>query len=262
METHREVRINEISMIYALLIVLGTLGMVFALYFATRAALGPEVSEATQDLAGKVLVRGAALHSLILALVFASEVVEYNQLSAESSAEANAIADVFFDSARFDSKSTPDIQASIRDYLRVATGSEWQELGQSGRLSSEAWEHWDRVYRAVLDLDPQSEAEKSLRSNMLAGVAKIAETRDRRHHHATTGIGMLFWIAAISGVALSAIPFYVFAPTRENLSLISVYAGYMGLILFAIFAMANPFADPGALTPEILEQLSARLEAR
>ena len=47
------------------------------------------------------MLRISALHALILALVFAQEMSEYQQLKLESAAETNALADIYFDAGRY-----------------------------------------------------------------------------------------------------------------------------------------------------------------
>lgn len=121
-------------MTLAFIIVTTTVGAVFAVYFTARAVLNPEPNEKTVDLAGKVLLRIAALHGLVLALVFASEVVEYNQLSFESAVETNAVSDAYYDADRYGQDATSAIQTALRTYLQIAATTEWASLGKGDGL--------------------------------------------------------------------------------------------------------------------------------
>ncbi len=245
---------------HAIVVIAGTMLAVLGVYFGARSVLG-DADDRTFDLAGKVLLRLAALHGLVLALVFAGEVVEYHQIEADLAAEANAAADLYFDAARYDPALAQQVQPALRRYLELASEAEWAHLGTNRQLMAEGWIAWDGIYNAVLALEPETAAQDSLRGNMLHAVARIAEMRDMRQHHAITGMSALFWIAALGGVFLVSVGFYVFPPERPNLVLISTYAGYLGLILYTILALSNPFAPPGALEPEVLEALRARLAA-
>ena len=247
-------------MLVAGIIVLATVFTVLTVYFAVRSILHPEPDDKTADLAGKVLIRIAALHGLVLALVFASEVVEYRQLSFESAIETNAVADAYYDADRYGAENTMKLHASLRTYLQIAALDEWTRLGKGGGLHPDAWLAWDDAYNAALDLVPKNPRQEALRNNILSKIHLIAENRDLREHHATTSLNGLFWIAAISGVAFIAVGFYPFAPKRENVALLSVYAAYTGLILFTIHAMSNPYAEPAALEPTLFVQLLEEIE--
>jgi len=65
----------------------------------------------------------------------------------------------------------------------------------------------------------------------------------------------LFWAAAFIGVILVTIPYFIFSPSRLNLVLLSVYAGFSGFVMFVIFAFSDPFSEPAALPPKAFERL-------
>lgn len=241
-------------MLVGIAITLATIAAVFLAYFGARFVLGTDPDERSKDIAASVLFRISALHGLVLALVFASEVVEYHQLEFESAVEVNAVTDVYFDAGRY-GPATEGIREALRAYLSVIPTEEWRNLGETGTLSSAAWASWDKAYLAILDLEPASARQASLRENMLAKIHVIAENRDLREHHAKSTLSYLFWTAALVGVLLISVGYYTFPPKRENLMLLSLFAGYTGFILFTIFAMSNPYSAPAALEPTLFIDL-------
>lgn len=112
---------------------------------------GPEPEQPTKDLAGSVIFRVSALHGLILALVFAQEMVEYQQLKFESTVEANALADVYFDAGRYGPEAALAVQGPVAEYLELVVTREWTQLGSQDRLFGPASGRWDTAYQAVLD---------------------------------------------------------------------------------------------------------------
>lgn len=240
-------------------IILATVLTVLAVHCGARKVMRTDPEEQTRDLAGSVLFRISALHGLVLALVFASEVVEYNQLAFESSAEVNAISDVYYDADRY-GQDAQAVQDALRDYLRIVPTEEWKSLGIDGELSPQAWAHWDGAYTAILDLEPSTTRQTALRANMLEKIHAIAENRDLREHQAKSSLGTLFWAAALVGVLLLSIGYYPFPPNRDNIILLSVFAAYTGFILYTIFAMSNPYSAPAALEPVLFLELLDELE--
>lgn len=240
-------------------IITATVLTVLGVHLGARNVMRTEPEERTRDLAASVLFRISALHGLVLALVFASEVVEYNQLDFESSVEVNAISDIYYDADRYGEEAQP-VQDAMRDYLRIVPIAEWSSLGNDGELLPQAWAHWDAAYTATLDLEPSTARQTDLRANMLEKIHAIAENRDLREHQAKSSLGTLFWAAALVGVLLLSIGYYPFPPNRDNIILLSAFAAYTGFILYTIFAMSNPYSAPAALEPVLFLELLDELE--
>lgn len=132
----------------------GTIVLTLSFYFGMRLVTGGDPNGRDRELAGSIVMRIASLHALILALVFAQEMIEYQQLKSESAVESNAIADVYYDAERYSTDAKAAIQNALTDYLRIVINQEWNELGSSGHLSQPAWDQWNLAYVTVLDLAP------------------------------------------------------------------------------------------------------------
>lgn len=243
-----------------ILFVAGAAGLTLLGYGLMRAVAGEPRESQTKDLAGSVVFRISALHGLILALVFAQEMVEFQQLKYESAVEVNALADVYFDADRYGTKSERVIQDAVYSYVNTVISEEWDHLGQTGRVSGKAWGEWDIAYNAALNLAPTNDRERSLRDHMLSQIHVIAETRVKRENHGSATVDMMFWFAAISGVIFIALAYYTFPRSRVNLTLIGLFGGFTGLILFFIYAFQNPYSPPGTFRPAAYERLLAQLD--
>lgn len=236
-----------------------TIAVTLGFYFAMRWVTGGDPDARSRDLAGSVIFRISALHGLILALVFAQEMVEYQQLKYEAAIEANAIADVYFDAGRYGGEGREPIQGAMKDYVALIVDEEWALLADTGRLAPAAWGRWDVAYNGVLDLSPATDRQRSLRDHMLSQLHAIAETRVKRENHGSGSISGMFWFAAMSGVVLISLAYYSFPPERFNLVLISMFGAFTGIILFLIYAFSNPYGFPGQLEPGPLLRLQEQL---
>ena len=239
----------------AIAFVVATIVAVFVVYLTSRKMLFRESDKQTIDFAGKVTVSIATLHSLVIALVFASEALAYHQLSFESAIETNAVADVFYDTNSYDSHSTEEIRTALKKYLKIAATTEWDRLGNGEGLQSDGWAAWDEAYSGALDLVPQNPRQEALRYNILSKMHLISEKRNLREHQAKSSLDGLFWVAAFGGALFVAVGFYPFPPTRGNLILLSTYAVYTGFIFYAIYTMSNPYNGLIAVVPLPYEQL-------
>ena len=250
-----------VDMLLGALFVFGTVALTLASYFAMRLIMGGEAEGHEKELASLVIFRISALHGLILALVFAQEMVEYQQLKYEMATEAGATADIFYDAERYGEAVKAPIQQAISAYAAEVIDGEWQSLADKGRLSPQAWVHWDRAYQHVLNLVPADKRQESLRSQMLERLHDISQSRTKRESNVADSIDSIFWFAALSGVIFIALAYYSFPPMRRNLLLLCLFGAYTGIILFLIYAFSNPYQPPAALAPGPLERVQQQINA-
>ena len=258
-----------IDLLLALLWIGGSIGLVFAVHAAGRRWMAPPPAPegtpppadghahppAVRDAAQVIGLRTAALFGVILAMVYAQELGQYQQVREGLSREAVAIADVFHDAGRYGGNVAEPVQSAMRDYVHFVVEREWRLLGTEQRLSRRAWEARERAYAAVLDAVPTSPREVALRERMLARLGVIAEHRHLREEWAAQGFSMVFWLPALAGLVLVTLPLCVFPPTRPTRLLLASLGAYAGLVLFFVQAFASPFAYPLHDPPGAFERL-------
>lgn len=244
------------SLLIALLFVAIAISLVLFPYFLTRKLVAFNGdTDRTYDAASAVAFRIAALHGVILALVYAQELTDFQSIRTVLTEEAVALADVFYDAGRYGGPQSEAIQRDLADYTALVVNQEWDMLGRGAGLSPEAGQRWNDTYLTLLDLAPASARQNFLADRMLKRVTDIARFRQLRLSTATDGFSYIFWAPALIGTMLVAVPFCVFPPTRANLMLLCLFATYSGIILFFIFAFDNPFSVPGRLDPEPFQYL-------
>ncbi|MCF1503510.1 hypothetical protein L0F51_07020 [Afifella sp. H1R] len=238
-----------------LIVVVGTVAIAFASYFLARTLLSSRGPEDSKDLAGSVVIRVSALHGLILALVFAQELANFDQIGDGLSTEAALIGDVFYDLERFDADITQKARDDLATYTGIVLNEELPALADGEPLLRKAWESWDDVYDAILDLEPQNVRQVALKPLLIKNVHEISQLRLKREEAAEDGVNGLFMLAALLGVALTAAAYFAFPPTVPNLLLLSIFGTYTGLIVFFVIAFAYPYSEPGEVRPVELQKL-------
>lgn len=244
-----------VTVLVGLGFVVGTIAVAWSVYFGARLLVAPRIADDTKEMAGSVIFRVSAMHGLILALVFAQELLTYQELRSALVDEATAIADVYNDIRRYGGPQVAPVQTALSRYTHSVVDEEWSVLAREGRLLPEAWAHRETIYLAVLDLVPQTPREHALRDHMLDGAEMIATIRQLRENMALEPINPLFWFAAVAGVALVSVPYFVFRPSAVNLLLLSIYGAFTGIVMFIIFALSDPFSPPGLLEPAAMQRL-------
>ncbi|EUB96200.1 Protein of unknown function DUF4239 [Rhizobium sp. CF080] len=236
--------------------VVATVALVLASYFLARKLLHPGVEgDRTWDVASNVAVRVATLHGLILGLVYAQELDDYKGVRATLTDEAIAISDVYNDARRYGGPITLPVQEQLATYLKVVVDEEWDSLAQHQGLSPKAWQIWESVYNQLLGLMPATDREHYLGNRMRDRITAVARYRQLREAASTSRFSGLFWGPALIGLVLVSATFYIYRPKRTHLALFSLFGAYSGVILFFIFAFANPYANPGKLEPRPFQHL-------
>ena len=209
-------------------------------YIVSRRFLSHLIDDDTVDLSSSVIFRLSSLHSLILALIFAQEQVNLSKLNQSIVDESIAVADVFYDLDRFGSSEASALQNEVVSYTQIVVNEEW-ELLKDNKLSNDAWSSWGQIYEGVLDLQPVSLRQETLREMMLADIDKVSTYRDIRVAAASSEISLLFWFAGVFGFVAVIALYFSFAPTFINLAILGILSAYVGLILVSIYAMNSPF---------------------
>jgi len=243
------------TFVVGVIVIVGVILVALLTYFASRALFKARADEESRDLAGSVIFRVAALHGLILALVFAQELVNVNQIKDATSREAALMADVFYDLKRYDDEGTLKIRTDAAHYVAAVVNDEWNSLAHRRNLSDEAWRRWVAVYEAILDLDAATAREELLQENLTAAIREVSGLRRLRENAVSEPVNPLFMTAAIVGVIITAMSYFTFTPTPVHLLLLSSFASYTGLLIFFIIAFSNPYLEPGAISPVGFERL-------
>ncbi|KAB0679856.1 DUF4239 domain-containing protein [Aureimonas leprariae] len=239
-----------VSLVIGLLFAIVAIVLVLGAYFTARALFGPtHEGDRTHEAAIGIATRIAALHGLILALVYAQELDDYKDVRGGVTEEAIAISDVFNDMRRYGGTEVAAVQQGVAQYVATVVGEEWAALGRGEGLSTKAWLQWNAVYERLLDLSPTTDRQRFLADRMRARITAVAKLRQTREATATGRFSGLFWGPAIIGLILLAMPLYVYRPSRTHLALFALFGAYSGVILFFIYGFANPFANPGKLEP-------------
>lgn len=247
------------GILVGVIIIGGTILATLGAYSFMRRVTGGDPEGVDRDLASSVVFRISALHGLILALVFAQEMFQYEQLKYASATEADAVADVYFDAGRYDPLAKLPIQKALGEYARLVIEEEWPALATERRLSQAAWNQWDAAYQAVLDLAPANKRQESLRDHMLQQVHVISQQRIQREATVGDSINGIFWVAALSGVVFIALAYYPYQPDRRSLMLIAMFGAYTGIILFFIYAFSDPYRPPAELSPGAFVRLQQQI---
>ena len=244
-------------LVFILVAVLSTL----LFYGVARILFVSRTGADSELLARGMVTRVGALHALILALMFAQEMADYRDISRIVSKEASAISDVYNSLLEYDAEnqqSTAAIRGLVVDYVRTVSQEDHTTLEES-KISRRTWTNYHRINRQLRDLQPGDDNQKDLRALMLKDWDAVSEFHLRLGTIAGYEAPGFFWVVIISGFLAVVILCYVYSPNIANLATLGIYAVFNGLIMYVIFAIANPFTGALAIDTNIAASLLAMM---
>ena len=145
-------------------------------------------------------------------------------------------------------------------YVKTFLDSEQNSLAVASSSKS-AWEKYTQIERDLIELQIDNEYQKGMRSDMLKDWDTVSEYRRSYQAASARKIPAFFWVMAILGFAFITIPFHAFSPKPSNLTVMTVFAAFNGIVIYFIYAMNSPFTGAAPIEPVALEQLYAEFLA-
>ena len=208
---------------------------------------------------GRVLFRtSAALLALLLSFTYASQRVEYYSLKQSLESEASQIVDIHMDLELFDSPAADLLRQKIRDYVGIVLDEGWDPITESP-FRSRTYLHFFEIYRDIHNLEADDKFQQQLKSSLLKDIDEISDFMQVRIYKTRPETPFLLYIA-LFGFVIVMIFFSVYNPDRVSIAFISLYNSFIGLILYFVILMNNPFIGPIQIQPESFKILQEAID--
>lgn len=232
-----------------------TTGVGLAVYYVTfRLHSRRQTDEAMKEIeqATSNLMRVVGwLFTLLLSLTFTDVVSESTLTETAIEAEATSIADIHHNLQRFGLDQTGTIQKRLVEYTRAVIEHDWPALAH-GRLSEQADVALRQLEDAVLDLKTADTTQETLRSRIIAEVDLISDYRLSRLQQSREKPSLVL-IVVIFGYLVTMVYFGVYRPRLAIVALIAFYPLFVGVVIYLILAMSDPFNGATAVDSAPLE---------
>ncbi len=199
------------------------------------------------------------LVSLMLSLAFAEVVVEQRAVENAVEREAVAIFDTFKDLQRFGVERTRESQALLVDYTQAVIDDDWPALAND-ELGDHAGALKRQLSDSVWNLEPATLIEEKLWSQVLTDIDAISDYRWIRLDNALAEPPVYIY-AIIFGFLVTMACFGAYRPQVPLVALVSLYTVFIGLVLYLILAVSDPFRGGLSVDPTPFEHLIKMLRA-
>jgi hypothetical protein len=188
---------------------------------------------------------------LLLSMTFTKVLGELVVTKTAIMSEAAAILDVHHDLRRFGVEETDETHSALLDYVQSIIDDEWLTLADR-RLSKRTDASLRTVEDAILDLEATSSTQKSVQSRLFADMDMMSGYRMSRLSQAREPtpftLGIVFF-----GYLITMVLFGIYPVCRGMVVSLSLYTCFVGVIIYVILMMSNPFDGARMLDPGPIE---------
>ena len=200
------------------------------------------------------------LVALLLSLAFADAVTELRAIENAIEREAVAILDTFHSLQRFDNEGTREIRTILIDYTQAVIDDEWPALSND-KLAERTGALRRQLVGRVLALEPATPIQEKLWSEILTDTDAISDFRLIRLDNALAK-PPIYLHAIIFGFLVTMACFGAYRPQGPLVALVSLYTVFVGMVLYLILAVSDPFQGGIGVEPTTFEYLVETMRAK
>lgn len=223
-----------------------------------RMWLGPEPGE--NEFVSYFLSAYGVFYGLMLGLIAVATYQNYSDVDTKVGNEVTSITALYRDVSSYPEPARGNYQNHLREYVRYVIEEAWpaQQVGiiPAGGTT--------RITDFQLDLfafQPKTKTEEIVHTEAIRQFNVFVEARSARLQSVTTALPEELWYVVAIGGALNLALIWMFYIDRlsVHLALSGILSLFVGLMLFFIAAMDNPYRGALSITPEAYQMVQKRL---
>jgi hypothetical protein len=199
------------------------------------------------------------LVGLMLALTFSEVIDELKTIRRAVQQEAVAISDVFGGLKLYDIDKTRELRAILFKYSKAVINDEWLTLADDN-LSQRVEALRKQVAIAVFNLKPVNSNQEMLKSLIVADLDSLSDYRVIRLNGARAAPPFFMYII-IFGFLVTMACFGAYPPQTPLVVLILFYTVFIGLVLYLILQLSDPFQGDIGVSAQPFEYLIESLQS-
>jgi len=199
------------------------------------------------------------LVSLMLSLAFSEVIVEVRVIRNAVEREAVAISDTFTNLKLFDIERTKETRSLLVKYTQAVIDDDWPALAND-KLGQRAGALKRQLTEALMNLETATPNQEKLWSLIVADIDALSDHRFIRLAAALAKPPVYVYVI-IFGFLVTMACFGAYRPQGPLVVLVSLYTVFVGLVLFLIVKLSDPFQGDIGVTPAAFEYLVETLQS-
>jgi hypothetical protein len=231
----------------------------FVVYLVFYKLISKYQREDMQDPTSNLFRVVGTLVSIMLALAFSEVIVDLRTIRNAVQREAVAISDTFKNLKLFDIERTREIRTILVEYTQAVIDDDWPALANDN-LGQRTNALRRQLTEAVMNLEPATPTQEKLWSFIVADIDALSDHRVSRLD-AALAAPPIYVNVMIFGFLVTMACFGAYRPQVPLVVLVFLYTVFVGLVLYLVLAMSDPFQGDFAIAPTPFEHLVETLQS-
>jgi hypothetical protein len=213
------------------------------------------------EIVGFYLGAVCLFYGITLGLVAVGTWQVYSNVDTEVGEEASSLAALYRNVSNFsDPPKGAELQTDLREYARQVIDVAWP-LQRRGIVPHNAVDRLEAFQTHLASFEPVTEGQKTLLAVAYREFDRIVELRRMRLQSVVTGLPSPLWSVVLVGALLNIAVTWFFDMRSQSMHfwMTVMFSGLLGLLIFLLAALDNPFRGEISVSPEAFELVYERL---
>ena len=211
------------------------------------------------DLIGYMLSCFGVFYGLLLGLLAVTAYQNFSTVETIVSKEASALSALSRDVSAYPEPDRTNLIWLLRDYTRYVVHYAWPSQ-RKGIVPQEGNTRMIAFHEQLIRFEPQTPGQEILHAEALRQFNNYLEARRMRIFSVTTSIPGVMWAVVLVGALMNIALIWMFDMKLINhLFLGGILSAFMGLMIFLIASLDNPFRGELSISPAPFEDILTHL---
>lgn len=211
------------------------------------------------DLIGYMLSCFGVFYGLLLGLLAVAAYQNFSTVETIVSKEASALSALSRDVSAYPEPDRTNLIWLLRDYTRYVVLYAWPSQ-RKGIVPQEGNTRMIAFHEQLIRFEPQTPGQEILHAEALRQFNNYLEARRMRIFSVTTSIPGVMWAVVLVGALMNIALIWMFDMKLINhLFLGGILSAFMGLMIFLIASLDNPFRGELSISPAPFEDILSHL---
>lgn len=184
----------------------------------------------------------SGLYGLLIAFVVVSAWQGHNNAATRAEDEISSLSNVMRDAGGLPEQLRAPVRQDVLAYVDLVVAREWDTLaqGQPDLVSRARYERiWDRLY----NFEPTTDTQRTFFGSLVDRMNEVGRARRLRIYSSRSQVPDLLWAVMVAGGVMTVFLLYLYSAGRQRTqaTVIGIVAGFVGFVIFLIYALDKPF---------------------
>jgi len=225
--------------------------------FLTRATVHSWLhrEKRANEMVGLALSSYFVLFGLLLGLLAVATYQNYSNVDDIVTNEASSLAALYREISSLPQPSRGQLQQRLREYTRYTIEEGWAQQ-RKGIVPKGEVVRSGLLIRSLLDFEPSNDKEKLIYEDALRQSDHRNELSRARLSNVTTGLPTVLWWVVVAGAAINIVLIWMQdMEVHVHLILGAALASILGLVIFLIAELDNPFRGEISIGPDAIARV-------